>query len=143
MPEVSAPLLMFLAYRYTEERVLSELAAAGYDDITLAQARVFQRVAEDGIRLTDLARQAQLTTQSTQFLVDQLEAAGYVERRSDPADARARLIVIAPRGRAAQTAARVVEAAVAAEWTEHLGAERMAQLRQLLLDLRTVVDPYA
>ena len=143
MPEVSAPLLMFLAYRYAEERVLSELAAEGYDDITLAQARVFQRLAEDGIRLTDLAQQAQLTKQGTQFLVDQLEAAGYVERRADPADARARLIVIAPRGRDVQRAARRVEAAIAAEWREHLGADRMALLGELLADLRPVVDPYA
>lgn len=142
MPEVSAALLMFLGYRYTEERVLAELAAAGYDDITLAQARVFARVAEDGIRLTDLAQQAQLTKQSTQFLVDQLERAGYVERRPDPTDARARLIVIAERGRRAQRAARRVEAAITREWSAHLGADRMALLTELLTDLRAVVDPY-
>lgn len=143
MPDAHPALLMYLGYRYTENRVLTELAAGGFDDVTLAQARVFQRLAEDGIRLTELAEQAQLTKQSTQFLVDQLERAGYVERRPDPRDARARLICIAERGRRAQQAARKVEREIRREWTAHLGQERMAMLTGLLEDLRPLVDPYA
>ncbi|MBO9523674.1 MAG: MarR family transcriptional regulator [Nocardioidaceae bacterium] len=142
MADVHPALLMYLGYRHTENRVMAELAEAGFDDVTLAQARVFQRLAEDGIRLTDLAEQAQLTKQSTQFLVDQLEQAGYVERRPDPSDARARLICIAERGREAQLQARQVENAIRREWTRHLGKERMALLTELLQDLRPLVDPF-
>lgn len=142
MADAHPALLMFLGYRSTESRVMAELAAVGYDDVTLAQARVFQRVADSGIRLTDLAEQAQLTKQSTQFLVDQLEQAGYVERRPDPSDARARLICLADRGRRAQRAARKVERTILREWTSHLGSERMALLVELLTDLRPIVDPY-
>jgi hypothetical protein len=36
---------------------------------------VFQRIAPDGSRLTDLAAQAGITKQSAGFLVDQLERA--------------------------------------------------------------------
>lgn len=143
MPDAHPALLMFLGVRYTEQRVMSELAAQGYDDVTLAQGRVFARIGEDGIRLTDLAEQAQITKQSAQFLVDQLEAAAYVERRPDPADARARLIFIAERGRRAQRAARRVEEAIRREWTEHLGPARMAALQDALGSLREIVDPYA
>jgi hypothetical protein len=40
------------------------LRGAGFDDWTLAQRRVFQRVAPDGSRLTDLADQAQMTNRA-------------------------------------------------------------------------------
>ena len=38
-------LLLFIPYRAMEARVFRALAAAGYDDLTPAQARVFQRIA--------------------------------------------------------------------------------------------------
>ncbi len=143
MADPHPALLMFLGVRHTEQRVMDELARRGYADVTLAQARVFARIGEEGTRLTDLAEQAQITKQSAQFLVDQLESAGYVERRPDPADARARLIRIAERGRRAQRVARRVERAVRDEWTEHLGPARMAALQDALSALREIVDPYA
>ncbi len=136
-------LLLFIPYRAMEKRVFEALAAAGYDDITPAQARVFQRIASAGSRLTDLAEQAQITKQSAGFLVDQLERAGYVARVADPTDARARLVRIAPRGKRATAVAAKAVATVEAEWAAHLGKQRMDQLRQLLSRLRDVTDPYA
>src|SRR5690348_13456006 len=110
-----------------EQRVFAGLAEAGFDDFTPAQARVFQRIAQGGSRLTDLAEQAQITKQSAGFLVDQLERGGYVERAPDPSDARARLVRIAPRGAAAVPIAAAIVAGVEAEWAAHLGRRRMAQ----------------
>ncbi|MFI6604022.1 MarR family winged helix-turn-helix transcriptional regulator [Nonomuraea sp. NPDC050536] len=135
-------LLCFIPYRAMESRVMEALAAAGFDDITLAQSRVFQRVGPDGTRLTDLAEQARVSKQTTTFLVDQLERAGYVERVPDPTDARARLVRIASRGREAVAMARQIEAEVEAEWASHLGKRDTAQLRRILTQLRDITDPY-
>jgi DNA-binding MarR family transcriptional regulator len=135
-------LLLFIPYRAMEARVFAGLAEAGFDDFTPAQARVFQRLAPEGSRLTELAAQAGLTKQTVGFLVDQLERAGYVERVPDPRDGRARLVRIAERGRRTIPIAAAVVAEVEAEWTAHLGARRMEQLRRTLADLRTVTDPY-
>ena len=135
-------LLLFLPYRAMETRVFEGLAAAGFDDFTPAQARVFQRIAPDGSRLTDLAEQAGITKQSAGFLVDQLERAGYVERVPDPADGRARLVRVAERGARSVEASRGIVAQVEAEWTAYLGARRMAQLRRILTDLREITDPW-
>ncbi|MDI6103098.1 MarR family transcriptional regulator [Actinoplanes sp. NEAU-A12] len=140
--DLNAGLLMFIAYRAMEKRVLDAVAEAGFTDITLAQARVFQRIGPEGTRLGDLAEQAQVTKQTTGFLVDQLERAGYVERAPDPADARARLVRIAGRGRAAGLVAAAAVAEVEAEWAAHLGGRRMAQLRDALSALREITDPY-
>ena len=135
-------LLLFLPYRAMETRVFEGLAAAGFDDFTPAQARVFQRIAPGGSRLTDLAEQAGITKQSAGFLVDQLERSGYVQRVPDPADGRARLVRIAERGARCVQASRAIVAAVEAEWTAHLGVRRMAELRRILTDLREITDPW-
>ena len=135
-------LLLFIPYRALEKRVFDALAEAGFQDFTPAQARVFQRIAPGGSRLTDLAEQAQITKQSAGFLVDQLERAGYVERVPDPTDARARLVRVAERGARAIPLAAQAVADVEAEWTAHLGARRTAQLRSILTDLRKLTDPY-
>jgi DNA-binding MarR family transcriptional regulator len=132
----------FVAHRAVEQRVLAALRAAGHD-ATLAQARLFARLPEEGIRLTDLAESAQVTKQTAGFLVDQLQAAGYVERVPDPSDARARLVRVAPRGERLRTVAARVEEEVTAEWTEHLGRRDMAELRRIMARLREVTDPFA
>lgn len=140
--ELNTGLLLFIPYREMERRVFARIAAAGYDDITPSQGRLFQRVAKEGSRLTDLAEQARITKQSAGFLVNELERAGYLERVPDPTDARARLIRVAERGaRVVALAAEEVEK-VEAEWAEHLGAEETIVLRRTLAKLRTVTDPY-
>lgn len=141
--ELNTGLLLFIPYRAMEARVFKALAAAGYDDFTPAQARVFQRIAPGGSRLTDLADQASITKQSAGFLVDQLERAGYVERVADPSDARARLVRVTERGLQTLPLAASVVSEVEAEWTEHLGKRRMGQLREILAKLREITDPYS
>jgi DNA-binding MarR family transcriptional regulator len=124
-----------------EMRVFKTLAAAGYDDFTPAQARVFQRIAPGGSRLTDLAEQASITKQSAGFLVDPLERAGYMERIPDPSDARARPIRITERGQQTLPLAATVVAEIESEWTEHISKRRTAQLREILARLREITDP--
>ncbi len=141
--ELNIGLLLYIPYRALENRVFEALAAAGFDDVTPAQSRIFQRIGPDGTRLTALAEQAQVTKQTAGFLVDQLERAGYVERGPDPLDARARLVRIAERGAKAIPIAASAVAEVEAEWAAQLGKQRMGQLRQALTRLRAVTDPYA
>jgi DNA-binding MarR family transcriptional regulator len=141
--DVNLGVLLFVAYRAMEQQVFDALAAAGYDDLTVAQSRVFQRIAPGGSRVTALAEQAQITKQSAGFLVDQLERAGYVERVPDPSDARARLVRVAARGASAIPVAAAVVADVEAQWASHLGPRTMDQLRNALTRLREITDPYA
>lgn len=138
----NSSLLMFISARHAEQQILDAVAAAGYDDFTPAMARVAARIGERGSRVTDLAEQARITKQSASALVDQLERAGYVERIADPVDARARLVVLAERGREVQQVARRQERAIERTWTRHLGAERMRALNEALVDLCEITDPY-
>jgi DNA-binding MarR family transcriptional regulator len=134
---------LFIPYRYTEDRLFRALQDAGFNDWTLAQCRVFQRVAPDGSRLTDLAAQTQLTKQSASVMVDQLERLGYVRRAPDPTDGRARLIVIEQRGRQAVEVAMATLEEIYAEWETYLGTRNFTLLHQILDQLREITDPYA
>ncbi|MCW2762337.1 MAG: transcriptional regulator, MarR family [Marmoricola sp.] len=140
--ELNLGLLCFIGFRAVEARVLEALAAAGFDDITPSQGRIAARVGPDGTRIGDLAEQALVTKQTATATVDRLERAGYVRRVADPADARARLVVIAERGERAIKVARVAEAEVQAEWVSHLGARASRQLRSALERIREIADPY-
>ena len=135
-------LLLYIPYRAMEARVFKAMAAAGYEDFTPAQARVCQRIAPGGSRLTDLPSRATITKQSAGFLVDQLERAGYVERVPDPSDARARLVRIAERGRQ-MPSCRGRRLGGRSRWNAHLGKRRMSQLGEILARLREITDPYA
>src|SRR5919112_3213257 len=134
--------LMFVSYRAMDERVQRAMREAGYD-VTVAQARLGQRIADEGSRLTELADRAQVTKQTASLLVAALEREGLVERVPDPSDGRAQLIRLSARGREAATHAMHVVRCVEREWTEHLGEELAGQLREGLLRLREITDPYA
>ena len=140
--EPTSALLMFVAHRAAEARVVEAVRAAGFDDLTLAQSRIGQRLNREGIRVTDLAEQAGVTKQTAGALVDDLEANGYVTRKPDPADARARLVVLTDRGETLCATAAAEIAKVEAEWRAHLGAKAYNELRAALVSLREVTDPY-
>jgi DNA-binding MarR family transcriptional regulator len=142
MTDLHPAVLMFIAVRHVESRVMEAAAEAGFE-LTLAQARLAARVSEHGSRLTDLAEQAQITKQSAGFLVDQLERAGLVERAPDPEDARARLIRFTKHGLQVVAVARKVERQVQREWRRHLGADRFNAMQEGLVALREITDPYA
>jgi DNA-binding MarR family transcriptional regulator len=134
--------LLFVANRALEQRAYDAVVAAGITDITVAQARVASRVGADGTRVSDLAEQARVTKQTAAYLVEQLEAAGYVERVPDPTDRRARLVRPTPRAQPAIEAAGAEVARVLAEWAEHVGQDRLDAMFETLRDLRELTDPW-
>lgn len=142
MPEpddLNLGLLLFVPYRRMESAVLDELRRHGHD-LPLTDARVFQRIDPGGSRMSELAEAAQLTKQTTTSIVDRLERAGYVERRPDPRDARARVVTITRKGREMIALSVPVVEKVEAQWEEHLGAAKTAQLRRILGELREITD---
>lgn len=134
--------LFFIAHRAAETRIMDALRAAGFDDLTVAQCRIGQRLSPDGTRITDLAEQAGVTKQTAGALVDELERTGYVVRKPDPSDARARLVFLSERGKRLCAAAAVEVTKVEAEWREHVGPEAYRRLRDMLMSLREITDPY-
>jgi len=130
----------FVALLYTTAdamvaQLLARMEQAGYGDVRQAHGCVFGNIAPDGMRLTELAELAGMTKQGVGEAVSDLERLGYAERVADPSDGRAKIIRLTDRGRAAQRVAFEVIADIEREWSERFGAERVEEMRALLIDL--------
>lgn len=139
--EPNLGVLLFVAARALEKRAYDAAVAAG-GDITLAQARIAQRIGPGGTRVSELAEQARVTKQTAGFLVEQLERAGYVERVPDPTDGRAKLVRLTERATLLVRAADAEVARTLGEWRAHLGERRLAELEETMRLLREITDPY-
>lgn len=139
-PERMLGALLRLPSQAIAARVLSDLHAAGFDDLRSSHLVVFQQLPWDGGRVTELAERAQITKQSMSALVDHLIVGGYLERAADPRDGRARVLRRTERGWAVERAARESIRALEAEWAAALGAERLAECRAFLADLADLLD---
>jgi DNA-binding MarR family transcriptional regulator len=121
-------------------QIVEGLEAAGLGDVRPAHFTVFQHLPPEGMRLTDLAEAALLTKQSMGYLVDDLEALGYVERVPEPGDRRAKLVRLTSRGRQVDDTVRAVIRNLEAEWAARLGEEEYAQLTRLLRALIAMLE---
>ncbi|MFD3705273.1 MarR family winged helix-turn-helix transcriptional regulator [Nocardia sp. NPDC058658] len=140
MAEHSSLLKLLVQAADAYERALNPMLRAELgSDLRPAHYAVFRYLAPGGSRVTALAEAAGMTQQSMGELVTYLEKKGYVERAPDPADRRARLIVLTSSGRNAVVSAgrhiQRIEEAIAAE----LGAEALSTVRDALARLPTAV----
>jgi DNA-binding MarR family transcriptional regulator len=127
--------LLTAVARWIEHRHMAAFAEAGYDDVRVAHNAVFTRIPAGGIRLTELAAQAGVSKQAMAELVDELVAKGYLERVPDPADGRAKLLVMAPRGAASHEVTLRIFADIEAELAAVVGADRLEEARGILTEV--------
>ncbi len=82
-------------------------------EVPFAQARLLALLDELGpARIGDLARADHTSQPTLTTSVQRLEAAGWVRRHADPADARASVVSLTPAGRGALASVRQARAAV-------------------------------
>jgi DNA-binding MarR family transcriptional regulator len=96
---------------------------------------VFGQMTAEGSRLTDLAKGANMTPQAMGELVDELEGLGYVLRRPDPTDRRAKLITLTEAGRQCVSAGINTIGDIERRIDAALGVRRHRELRRMLLKL--------
>ena len=89
---------LFNATKAFEQDVMAVLEREGYAEIRIVHLNLYRNLDFDGTRLTDLAARANMTKQGMQELVDRAEQQGFVERRPDPADRRAKMVAFSDRG---------------------------------------------
>lgn len=129
--------LLRIPYSVVAEATERGLAAAGYGDVHAAHFPVLQPLftRPEGARITDLAAWAHITKPSMVYLVDHLEAHGYVARAADPEDGRAQRVRITERGadviRCVFTLVRQTET----DWAERIGAAQLEDLKRILRSL--------
>jgi DNA-binding MarR family transcriptional regulator len=82
-----------------QDELYARLEEAGHGQLTRLHGAVIAHLDEEGTRATELARRSGRHKQIIGRVVDELEALGYVERRPERADRRAKLVVPTERGR--------------------------------------------
>ncbi|HET8568966.1 MAG TPA: MarR family transcriptional regulator [Candidatus Limnocylindria bacterium] len=110
---------------------------AGYTDVREAHLQVFGTIDWTGTRLTDLAARANMTRASMAELVDELERNGYVERRPDPEDGRAKRVCLTRRGRKLMTRALRAVEEIERVYASAIGTERFERMCR---SLQTVLE---
>lgn len=101
---------------------------------TPALAVLFEQLDQAGTRPSLLAMRAGVTRSSMTELIARAKALGLVERRADPADARARLVAFTPAGLRLQQRLRAAVLGAERAMTRAIGAAFVGRLRVQLAD---------
>src|SRR5262245_12588127 len=136
-PEQDAPLarLLSLAARQMAIDLNDKLTDAGVAGHRDSWNNVMPHIPPSGIRLTELAARANMTKQAMAELVAEIERRGYLERTTDPADRRAKIIQFTDQGWATVNLALSALAELEAEIAGRLGKPAVRKLRSTLLQI--------
>ncbi|MER7504728.1 MarR family winged helix-turn-helix transcriptional regulator [Nonomuraea pusilla] len=141
VPGFELPLRLLLAFRVLIDELHAELARQGHTELRPMHGFVMQAIGPRGTTAVELGRVLGVSKQAAGKTVDTLERLGYVERSTDPADTRRKIVRLTAYGMdALERSARVFDA-LRARWAEELGEDR---LRALESDLRrmTPANPW-
>jgi len=133
------PALLGMAFRAVTDEVRVRLAEQGFDDVRPAHGYSFQFLSwrPEGVTAVALGEHLGITKQAATQLADDLEKRGYIERRPDPSDKRARLIFLTQRGWDCITCGVAAWKEVEDRWAMLIGGP--AHLERLRADLAAYV----
>jgi DNA-binding MarR family transcriptional regulator len=120
-----------------EAELFQGLHDRGFGDIAPRHGVVLAYLRPEGVRATELARTSGQLKQVVGVIVDELADLGYVERKPDPTDRRAKLIVPTARGRKQMKAADAIIGGIMDRHRKNLGAE---EFDRFFANFQTVVD---
>jgi DNA-binding MarR family transcriptional regulator len=122
-------------YLSLQRELFRSLAERGFADLRPRHGAVLAFLDRNGVRGTELARMSGQHKQIIGTIVDELEALGYVQRRPDPADRRAKLVFPTERGLAEIRAARRIIKTIEARHAKMVGREHYEQFKATLHSL--------
>ena len=130
--EPTVPALVNLVAASGAPSLRAAFAAAGLDGIRPAQAVALVPLAAGGLHASDLADRLRVSRQAVAQAVVGLERHDYVTRMPHPADARAQIIELTPRGRQVLRVMRSNAIDMEKRWERTLGQQRLGELRETL-----------
>lgn len=125
-------ILVLLAYQGFVQELHDDMAERGYDDLGRSDGVVFRILGARPATVSELAGRLEISKQGAAQIVDDMARRGYVVRQPDPDDARAKRVILSPRGRAALDVARRFHRRYESRLVRAHGAEAVAVLRSVL-----------
>lgn len=117
-----------------EQRLSQALAAAGLADIQIAHFKVLRFPPPENERPIDLAQRANMSKQAMNYLLQQLEALGYVKRVTMEGTPT-RLVSLTEKGWKAAEIQRATVHQIEREWEQQIGTERFQTFYAVLKEL--------
>ncbi len=134
---------MFSATDVFVREKLCTVHAGGFGAITEVQMALVQNLDLHGTRLTTIAARARMTKQSILELVDKAAALGFVERRADPDDRRAKIIAFTATGLEMLELVREGVALAERRMVAVMGATFVATMKEKLTVYAAAANPAA
>jgi DNA-binding MarR family transcriptional regulator len=134
-PGYELPLQLFAAFRTIIDAAHADLAEAGHPDVKPLHGFVFQAIGAHGTTAVELGARLGVSKQAAGKTIAGLEKQGYVERATDPGDARRKIVRLTAKGIDMLTVSARSFDRIQAEWAEAVGPERLAALQA---DLRAL-----
>ena len=126
-------ILLMLAARVYADDLHARLAEVGFPEMRPSFGFVFRILRASAPTPSELAARLGVSKQAVGKVLDEMEARGFVARRADPHDRRARRVVLTEHGRAASDAAIRFSDEIEADLRGKVGLEQVATLRAALL----------
>ncbi|WP_069159782.1 MarR family winged helix-turn-helix transcriptional regulator [Nocardia altamirensis] len=123
------------AYQGFVQQLHAHLAAHGYQLTGASYGYTLRALAESPLTATQLAGQLGITAQGAAKVVDEMVRHGYVERRPDPADKRAKILHLSDRGRDVLGTVRKFHADYENQLIARTGADQVATVRAVLTEI--------
>jgi DNA-binding MarR family transcriptional regulator len=127
--------LMRVCWQWIHEEVYRRLLSAGYTDLSPTHLSVFRFPTPDGVQPSRLAERLQITKQSVNDLLRDLEALGYLTREEVPSDGRARVIRLTPDGRRLEKVVHHELQLAEERIATILGSDRFSEYRQMTVEI--------
>lgn len=132
--------LLGLAYGTFVTELRAHLADQGYADVHRSFGYLARLLDQREASISEVADLLGLTSQGAVKVVDEIQAAGYARRITDPADGRVRRVQLTERGRSALASARDFHRRYEEKLAQRFGPEAAAQLRTVLTELAGGAD---
>lgn len=112
----------------------------GHGGLRPGHNRLFIHLDLAGSRVVDIAKAEGVSKNAIGQIVSELESLGYVERRADPEDRRAKRVHYTKKGIRLLVDARAISEGIAADVAAVMGPKKFAQLERLLGDAMDAVS---
>lgn len=134
-PGYELPLQLFAAFRAIIDAAHADLARHGHPDVKPMHGFVFQAIGTHGTTAVELGARLGVSKQAAGKTIANLEKQGYVERGTDPNDARRKTVRLTAKGLDMLAVSARSFDAIQARWAETIGVERLTAMQE---DLRTL-----
>ena len=98
LPFTPTARILLDAFRAFENELAHMLDSKGFADVTTGNFNILRHLNPEGMRLSALARDAQISKQAIGKMIGELENKGYVELNPDETDGRAKYVHLTAKG---------------------------------------------